>query len=377
MIKLDGMLMIGSAGANVGKTELACALLRKFGKTAEIVGIKVTTIKAENGQCPRGGEGCGVCSSLDGNFSITEESDTASHKDTSRLLAAGASRVFWLRVLQTHLEEAITGLLAVIGPDTVTICESNSLRKVLKPGLFLIVKRRHLKVWKSSAQQVKQYADRTVVSDGSSFDLDIDEIKLVDGKWIMPIKATAIVMAGGNSLRMGADKSMLPIQGQPMIERICKQLRGTFDEVLISANEVDRYSFLGFEVIPDRIPEQGPLMGIASVMQASANELNFVVACDIPYVDVPYVRRMLVEAEGVDLVIPTTGEGKYEPLFAVYRKSALGAINEVLSLGRRKISDVFARCKVKHIELGDAECFTNLNTLGDYEEFQKQYRDQV
>ena len=375
MTKLDGMLMIGSAGANVGKTELACAFLRKFSQDTDIVGIKVTTIRAKDGQCPRGGEGCGVCSSLDGDFSITEESDTASHKDTSRFLAAGASRVFWLRVMKAHLEEGISALLDIIGPGAISICESNSLREVVQPGLFLIVKGRNLTTWKSSAQKVSKYADRIVVSDGSSFDFDIDQVKLVGGKWIMPIKATAIIMAGGNSLRMGADKSMLPIEGQPMIERICQQLRGTFDQILVSANEVDRYSFLGLEVIPDRMPGQGPLMGIASALAASANELNFVVACDIPYVGVRYVRHMLAEAKGADLVIPTTGEGQCEPLFAVYRKSALGAMNEVLSSGGRKISDVFARCKVKHIELGDAGWFTNLNTLADYEEFQKQYRD--
>ena len=375
MIKLGGMLMIGSAGANIGKTELACALLRKFGQDREITGIKVTTIRAKDGQCPRGGEGCGVCSSLEGDFSITEESDPASHKDTSRLLAAGASRVFWLRVMDTHLEETTKALLSVIGPDAVSICESNSLRRVVNPGLFLIVRGRGVKTWKSSAQQVKQYADRVVVSNGSSFDLDIDQINLLDGKWIMPVKATAIVLAGGDSLRMDADKSMLPINGRPVIEHICEQLRGTFDQIIISANEVDKYSFLGFDVIPDKVPGQGPLMGIASALEASANQLNFVVACDIPHIDLPYVRRMLTEAAEADLVIPTTGEGNYEPLFAVYRKSALKAINEVLSSDRRKISDVFARCRFRHIRLGDAKWFTNLNTLADYEEFQKQYRN--
>ena len=375
MIKLGGMLMIGSAGANIGKTELACALLRKFGQDREITGIKVTTIRAKDGQCPRGGEGCGVCSSLEGDFSITEESDPASHKDTSRLLAAGASRVFWLRVMDTHLEETTKALLSVIGPDAVSICESNSLRRVVNPGLFLIVRGRGVKTWKSSAQQVKQYADRVVVSNGSSFDLDIDQINLLDGKWIMPVKATAIVLAGGDSLRMDADKSMLPINGRPVIEHICEQLRGTFDQIIISANEVDKYSFLGFDVIPDKVPGQGPLMGIASALEASANQLNFVVACDIPHIDLPYVRRMLTEAAEADLVIPTTGEGNYEPLFAVYRKSALKAINEVLSSDRRKISDVFARCRFRHIRLGDAKWFTNLNTLADYEGFQKQYRN--
>ncbi len=50
MFKLDGMLMIGSAGSNVGKTELACAILGKFSRNCDVIGIKVTTIKDKEGQ---------------------------------------------------------------------------------------------------------------------------------------------------------------------------------------------------------------------------------------------------------------------------------------------------------------------------------------
>ena len=92
-------------------------------------------------------------------------------------------------------------------------------------------------------------------------------------------------------------------------------------------------------------------MGIASALEVSANELNFVIACDIPYVDLRCVREMLKEAAGVDIVVPTVGEEQYEPLFAIYRKSSIKAINEVLSEGQRKISDVFQHCKVKYINL--------------------------
>jgi molybdopterin-guanine dinucleotide biosynthesis protein A len=375
MMKLDGMLMVGSAGANVGKTELACALIGKFSKGRPVIGIKVTTIQAKDGQCPRGGQGCGVCSSLEGDFCITEEIDSDSDKDTARLLAAGANQVFWLRAMKTHLREGLTALLDIIGSDAVLVCESNSLRQVVEPGLFLMVKGRGLKVWKTSARETGRYADRIVISDGSGFDFDLDQIKLADGKWTMPEKATAIIMAGGENYRMGADKSMLLVKGRPMIEHICEQLRDCFKQILISANEADRYAFLGFEIVRDKMPGQGPLMGIASALEVSVNELNFVVACDIPYIDLSYVRRMLVEAEGVDVVIPTTDDEKYEPLFAVYRKSALEAINEVLSSGRRKISDIFSRCRVKYIELGTPEWFTNLNTMVEYEEFQKKHGD--
>ena len=150
MLKLDGMLMIGSAASNLGKTELACTLLRKFSKNLNIIGIKVTTIKDKEGRCPRGGEGCGVCSSLEGVYYITEELDSSSQKDTAKLLVAGASRVFWLRALKEHLMEGIKALLDIIGSDAISICESNSLREVVEPGLFLIVGSHDSNIWKSS-----------------------------------------------------------------------------------------------------------------------------------------------------------------------------------------------------------------------------------
>ena len=371
MIKLDGMLMIGSAGANVGKTDLACEILRKFCKNHNITGIKVTTIKDKDGQCPRGGEGCGVCSSLEGNFCITEETGKTSDKDTARLLAAGASRVFWIRVLKDHLVEGINAMLDIIGPEVVSICESNSLRQEVEPGLFLMARNNNSDSWKKSAQQVREYADKIIVSDSGNFDLNLDRIKLVDGKWTLQEKATAIIMAGGSSRRMGTDKSMLEIKGRPIIERTCERLAGCFEQILISTNEVDKFKFLGFQIVPDKVPEQGPLMGIASALEASGNEINFVIACDIPQIEIRDVRRILTEAvsSDADITVPVSSDGKYEPLFAVYRKSALNAINKVLSSGGRKISDVFNLCKVKKVELGLN--LVNLNTMTEYEEFQK------
>jgi molybdopterin-guanine dinucleotide biosynthesis protein A len=385
MNKLDGMLLIGSAGANVGKTQLACALINKFGKDQDIVGIKVTTITAKDAQCPRGGWGCGVCSSLEGDFCIMEETGSSSGKDTARLLAAGASRVFWLRVMETHLKEGTVALFDIIGPDAISVCESNSLRQVIEPALFLMVEGRHLKEWKSSAWNVKEYADRIVTSNSDGFDFDIDRVKLTNGKWTMLEEATAIILAGGRSRRMGVDKTMLPISNKLMVETICEQLRGSFSQILISTNESEKLAFLGLEIVPDKIPGQGPLMGIASALEASANERNFVVACDIPYIDLRCVRRMLAEADRADIVVPKhkskskgskareDTEGNYEPLFAIYRKSALEPINEVLSSGQRKISDVFGRCKVKYTELPLPEWFANLNTTDEYEEFRKKY----
>ena len=377
MIKLDGMLMIGSAETKSGKTELACALLRKFNKNNNIIGIKITTIEniEEDGLCSE--EGRDTAFTLKQKYVITEEKNEASGKDTARLLAAGASKVFWLRALKDSLGEGIAALLDRTRPEAVSICESNSLRQIVEPGLFLILKRHNSNIWKNSAMRIKKYADSIVTTKAGSFNLDLNRIKLIDNKWILQEKATAIILAGGTSRRMGADKSMMTIYGLPMIEIICQQLCNCFEQIIISAANINKFAFLGFDIVPDKVPAQGPLMGIYSALEASTNELNFIVACDTPHVELRWIRRMLCEAKKskADIVVPITKDGRRQSLFAIYCKSALTVIKKVLSTGNYKVSNVLNLCKVKYIELETN--FANLNTKIEYEKFKKRDSDYV
>ena len=366
MLKALGMLMVGAADRNVGKTKFACLLISKFSLQCSIVGIKVTVIEKAGSSCPRGVSGCDVCSSLEGPFHITEETNRGTNKDTCRMLAAGASRVFWLRALKTHLKEGIAALLDIIGDDAVSVCESNSLRRVVEPGLFVIVKGNGTQNHKASAKDVIRCADRIIFFDGDEFDIGDDEIELADGRWAVKMEATAIIMAGGDSIRMGRDKSILPVKGQPMIKRIYDQLRPHFNQILISSNDISKYRFLGVDVVPDKVTGQGPLGGIASALAASANELNFVIASDIPQVDTALVRMLLRQGRDFDAVIPRVGRSRYEPLFAVYKKDTLAAIEAALLSGNNRIIDALSCCRVKYIDLTDTQQLKNLNTMNDY-----------
>ncbi len=368
MVRFPGMLMVGAAGRNVGKTEFACSLIGKFSTRCKVIGIKVTAIDRTDGSCPHGGSGCGTCSSLEGNYCITKETDRQSNKDTCRMLAAGAETVYWLRVLKTHLKEGALALLDTIGDGAVSVCESNSFRSAAVPDLFVMLRSGQTPDYKPSAQSVGRHADKTVSFDGNNFDIDVDAIKLIDGRWAEKMYATAIIMAGGKSLRMGCDKSMLPFEGRPIIEHIFKQLGPHFDQILISSNDTAGYDFLDAQVISDREQGLGPLMGIASAMRASANELNFVVACDIPDIPISLVRRMFRGAGDFDVVMPRTGQSKFEPLFAMYKKSTLAAIDDALAAGIRKIIVPLEKCKVKYIDISPAE-IKNLNTENDYHKF--------
>jgi len=369
MFKIPGMLMVGAGGRNTGKTEFVCSLIRKFGKEHNITGIKVTTINELNSGCPRGSDGCGVCPALKGDFCITEENSSRCDKDTCRMLAAGAARVFWLRAFKTHLKEGITALFEIIGGDGITICESNSLRSIVEPGLFFVIGNGNPTRYKPSARDVIGYADGIVLFDGNQFDIDINTIELIDSKWVLKMNATAIIMAGGKSRRMGTDKRMLPVDGKPLIEYILKQLYPHFSQVLISSNDAPQYDSLGVKIIPDEVAGKGPLIGIASALRASANQTNFVIACDIPCISISFIRRILRESEDYDAVVPQTGPAQYEPLFAVYKKNALAAIDKAIASGAYRIVEPLKECKVKYIDMTHAGPLINLNTMDNYLEY--------
>lgn len=360
------ILMIGSAGRNAGKTLLACDLIRRHAPAQPIVAVKVTTIKEETGACPRGGNGCGVCGEFQGQFSLTQVHDRPPNKDTTRLLDAGASKVFWLRVRDEYLEEGVRETLNQIPDNQPSLWESNSARRVLQPAVFLVLREKGNDRVKDSCLGVMDDADRILEFDGTGWDLSPERITFPGGHWHIRQDAAAIVLAGGQSRRMGQDKNFLPVRGRPMIEHIVGQLAPWFDEVLIGANDKEKFSFLQRRVIPDREPGQGPLMGLLSCLRESRHELNFVTACDIPVLDPHFLMRMIQGAGGCDIVMPLSADGRPEPLLAVYRKSVCAAAEQVLQRGGRRLSDLFDRVNVKTVTMPDTGWYRNLNTPQDY-----------
>jgi len=183
MIHLPGMLLLGSTGRNAGKTTFGCALIRHLAEKQPLLGIKVTVIRDRETSCPRGDEGCGVCESMKNEYILTEETLRRGEKDTEQLLLAGAINVFWLRVMERSLEEGVKVLLDRIGTDPLCVCESNSLRKAVKPGLFLMMKGAGAKSVKHTARAVIHEADRVVEFDRGRYDLSLDEIGIDNGRW--------------------------------------------------------------------------------------------------------------------------------------------------------------------------------------------------
>lgn len=360
------ILMIGSADRNVGKTQLACELIRRHAPTQLVVGVKITSVKDREVRCPRGGDGCGVCTEFTGNYCLTEERNGPPGKDTTRLLEAGAAHVFWLRVHHDALAEGVAALLERIPAGAAILCESNSARLVLEPGLFLVIREKGSDHIKKSCGKVIACADRVLNFDGKGWDFPAERVVFSAGRWLMRHEAAAIILAGGGSRRMGQDKSLLPVSGRPMIQRIADQLTPMFDEILVGANEPEKYPFLLARIVPDRERGLGPLMGILSCLAASAHHLNFVTGCDIPDMHAGFITQMLREAEGYDIVVPRSADNRPEPLFAVYRKSVMPHAEAVLARGGRRIAELFDCVKTRFVTLPQTGWYKNLNTMEDY-----------
>lgn len=175
--------------------------------------------------------------------------------------------------------------------------------------------------------------------------------------------ACAIVLAGGRSRRMGVDKSLLLLEGVPMIQRIVDRLRPAFAQIIVSTNTPDAHAFLGLPMTVDEYADCGPMGGIASALHASGHDANFVVACDIPAVHLQLVDRLYRNLERADASVPVT-QGRFEPLFAWYRKTLLVALRDALKRGEYRMQDLLARHRVATLEVPE-DTLINLNTPED------------
>jgi molybdopterin-guanine dinucleotide biosynthesis protein A len=189
---------------------------------------------------------------------------------------------------------------------------------------------------------------------------------------------SAIVLAGGESRRLGQDKCMLPIEGRPLLARTLALLASVADDLLVVSNDPARPLDLGFPVrlVPDEERGVGALMGLYSGLKAARNDRAVAVACDMPFLNLPLLRYMVGLAADYDVVLPRLGD-LAEPLHAVYGKGCLGPMERHLAQGRRRIVVFFDEVRVRYVEQAEIDrydprhlSFLNVNTPEDWRRVQ-------
>lgn len=165
---------------------------------------------------------------------------------------------------------------------------------------------------------------------------------------------SAGILAGGRSSRMGTNKALLPFRGRPLIQWQIDVLRPLSDDLMIGANEAPPFAALGPRVVPDLLPEPCALTGIHALLAAALHPRVFVTACDLPFLNRDLIVHLLGRAEGFDVVIPLGPRGP-EPLFAVYSKACLPAIERSAAAGVWKATGFLRDLHVLEVPIRDED----------------------
>jgi molybdopterin-guanine dinucleotide biosynthesis protein A len=183
------------------------------------------------------------------------------------------------------------------------------------------------------------------------------------------MQASLLVLAGGDSRRMGRPKAWLKVGDTVLLRYVVDRLAPAFSEVMVSFAEPEQLEEpVPYRIVFDRKPAAGPLAGIEAGLLEAHNEVVFAVACDMPYVTQDVALVAVAAARACDAAIPRI-DGRPEPVCGAYRRSALPLIAGAINMGRFKAADIAAELDVTWLEGLDPELFKSLNTTEDLERF--------
>jgi molybdopterin-guanine dinucleotide biosynthesis protein A len=145
---------------------------------------------------------------------------------------------------------------------------------------------------------------------------------------LLPSKRTAIILAGGQSLRFGSNKALALLAGKPLVCHVAERLSRIADETLVVIGRRERRDdYVAVlpsltKVMNDNQGGKTPFNGIVTGLQAASSEYALICACDVPFVNERVIELLFQRASGVDAAIPKWNEGMIEPLEAVYRAAS-------------------------------------------------------
>lgn len=192
----------------------------------------------------------------------------------------------------------------------------------------------------------------------------------------MKMFGTAIILAGGKSSRMGFDKQLLKIDERRLMDNLIHKLDKEFDEIIVVTNRPELYIGLSHIITMDILKDKGPLGGIHAGLIKSSSQYAFVAACDMPNINMEYVRFMKRQTK-LDSMGCVTNFGKWiEPFSAFYSVDLINSIEKYLATNRRSINGLIEDFDITYIEEKDArkfspswDMFLNLNTKEDLQSY--------
>jgi len=190
------------------------------------------------------------------------------------------------------------------------------------------------------------------------------------------MQASLLVLAGGQSRRMGRAKAWLEVGDTYLLRHVADRLAPAFSEVMVAFAEPEQIEQpVPYRVVFDRKAGAGPLAGLEAGLAAARHEVLFALACDMPYVSRELAEMAVTAARTCDAALPRI-DGRPEPLCGAYRRTALPAITGALNEGRLKAADVAGQLDVTWLENIEPQELASLNTPADLERFNASFLPQ-
>ena len=162
-----------------------------------------------------------------------------------------------------------------------------------------------------------------------------------------------LVLCGGASRRMGAEKALLDLEGEPMVVRVARRVGGVAWPVLLAPGRRGRLGDLGYPEVDDEVDGSGPLGGLVAGLAASPHRLVAVAAADMPFVSAEVLSLLARLIGTADAAVPVTEDGM-QPLHAVYSANGLPALRAALRSGRRALREgVEEALRVRRVDDGE------------------------
>ena len=179
-----------------------------------------------------------------------------------------------------------------------------------------------------------------------------------------------IILAGGKSRRMGANKALLKYRGKSFIEILFGRFKDLFSEIIISSDNSQVY-LTGTKIVPDVYKNIGPVGGIYSALMFSEIEKNIVISVDTPFISKDLIR-FLIKNDDKNSIVTIISEKKHlHPLIGIYSKKFTYTLkNEILS-ENYKLRNIILKTKYKIAEISEENFYNekllqNINTPESY-----------
>ncbi len=178
-----------------------------------------------------------------------------------------------------------------------------------------------------------------------------------------------LVLAGGQSRRMGQDKALLERDGTSQLARMMTLLGKHVERAFVSTrkHQSDEPERRRFEQVVDRYDDMGPLAGILSAMDAYPEADWLVVACDLPNVD-DATLTFLLEERSQDqpfTAFTSSYDGLPEPLCAIYRSGSNAILSRFADDGIRCPRKILINSRTHLLQQLNPSSLDNVNTPED------------